>query len=497
MRAKHIAIAGLSLSSAMSFTGCNNNENESSEKNNVLFIICDDLRPELGIYGAKHIKSPNIDRWAAENVIFERAYCNIAVSGASRASLLTGMRPTKSTLEKWNARADVDVPNAITIQEHFKKNGFTTIANGKVYHHQDEKSMKFWDKAMPPTPKTPMRYLTQENIDWMNRQKKTGQGKRGCFFEHGNSPEEDYLDHQIVTQSIRDLTELSSKNEPFFLSVGFILPHLPFVVPTKYWNLYNHDSISIPDNYVLKEGNNIPSYALANWSELRAYSGIPDSGPLDHQTAKLMIHGYYAAVSFIDSQIGRLLDALKELGLDKNTTVVLIGDHGWNLGEHGTWCKHSIMETSLHTPLIIATPKSKISYKNKNIVEFVDLYPTLCEAAGIPIPQELEGESLFPQVVSKEEPGKGYAVCRWANGFTYIENELFYTEWRDNQDSLQNRMLFDHSIDNDENYNVASHEQYQSKIRYMTQKLQERKGKNYNRQAIEVSPYNQQKAHPQ
>lgn len=458
--------------------GCKREAKEVKRKN-ILFIICDDLRPELGCYGHPKMQTPNIDRWGSQSVVFERAYCNIAVSGASRASLLTGYRPTKNSLSKWNARADVDVADAVTIQQHFKNNGYKTIANGKIYHHQDEESMKFWDETMSPVPATPMRYLSEENIALMELQAKTGKGKRGFFYEYGDFPEEDYLDWQIATKSINDLKNLSSNNQPFFLSVGFILPHLPFVVPEEYWNLYNHDEIEIPDNYILKEGNNIPLQALTNWSELRAYSGIPDEGALTEDTAKLMIHGYYAAVSFVDAQIGRLLDALNELGLDKNTSVVLIGDHGWNLGEHGTWCKHSVMNTSLNTPLIISSPHASKAYKSKEIVEFVDLYPTICDLAGISVPESAEGESLLPLLASDKNKSKGYAVCRWDNGFTYIRDSYFYTEWRDSSDSLTNCMLFDHNIDSDENYNIADNPDNKELIEELSKELLAKRGENY------------------
>jgi len=450
-----------------------------SDKKNVLFIVCDDLRPELGCYGQEQIKSPNLDSWAAQSVLFNRAYCNIAVSGASRASLLTGLRPTKNQLQAWDTRTDVDVPDAITIQQCFKEAGYTTIANGKIYHHQDEASMIYWDNIMPPEPSTAMGYHSAENLALMQKQKETGKGRRGYFYEHGDYPEKDYLDWQIADKSIQDLKKLKKQENPFFLAVGFIRPHLPFIVPQKYWDMYDHSKIEIPDNYILKPGNNIPERALTNWSELRAYSGIPEQGPLDDATAKLMIHGYYASVSFVDAQIGRLLKALKEEGLDKNTTVVLIGDHGWNLGEHGTWCKHCIMNTCLHSTLIIHSPEMKTPYQCEQIVEFVDLYPTMCEAAGIEKPAQLEGSSLLPLLQSPDAKTKRYAVSRWANGFTFIQDQFFYTEWRDKDERIIDRMLFDHSEDEAENYNVAGKEENKKIIEELSTKLQKNRGANY------------------
>ena len=255
---------------------------------------------------------------------------------------------------------------------------------------------------------------------------------------------------------------------------------MPFVVPQKYWDMYDHSEIEIPENYILKSGNNIPERALTNWSELRAYSGIPEQGPLDEETAKLMIHGYYASVSFVDAQIGRLLKTLEEEGLDKNTTVVLIGDHGWNLGEHGTWCKHSIMNTCLHSTLIINSPEIKTPHRCEQIVEFVDLYPTMCDAAGIERPAQLEGTSLLPLLKSPEAKTKGvWGLPVGRNGFTFIQDQYFYTEWRDKDERIIERMLFDHSNDGDENYNVAGKEENKAIIEELSKKLLENRGDNY------------------
>lgn len=448
-------------------------------RKNILFIICDDLRPELGCYGQQQIKSPNIDRWASESVIFNRAYCNIAVSGASRASLLTGLRPTKNLLQAWNARTDVDAPDAVTLQQCFSEAGYITISNGKIYHHQDESSMKYWSDIFPVNSNSGLLYHSEENRELMRKQKEMKTSKRGYFYEYGDFPEEDYVDYQIADKSINDLKILKKSKKPFLLSVGFIRPHLPFIVPQKYWDMYDHSTIKIPDNYILKSGNNIPSKALTNWSELRAYTGIPDSGPLDEETAKMMIHGYYASVSFVDAQIGRVLEALKEEGLDKNTTVILIGDHGWNLGEHGTWCKHSIMNTSLHSTMIINSSEIEKPYISEQIVEFIDLYPTMCEAAGINKPKTLEGSSLIPLLKSQKNKTKGYAVARWDNGFTLIDDNFFYTEWRDKNETLIARMLFNHYEDINENYNVAGEHKYNSVVKNLSKKLIKNRGLNY------------------
>lgn len=429
---------------------------DDEDRKNVLFIVCDDLRPELNCYGQTHIKSPYIDSLANVGTVFDRAYCNIAVSGASRASLLTGLRPTKRCFAAWNARVDVDAPNTVTLNRYFKEAGYITIANGKIYHHQDDSEMKYWDSVMKPEHDTPMGYHTDVNLKQMELKESNPKEKRGYYYEYSNTDESNFLDWKIAEKSINDLYELSKSKKPFLLAVGFIRPHLPFIVPRKYWDMYEHDKIKIPENYVLTGDSNIPRLALNNWSELRQYSGIPSSGPMDEETAKMMIHGYYASVSFVDRQIGRVLEALKKTGLDKNTTIVLIGDHGWSLGEHGLWCKHSIFNTCLNATMIIKSPSQEKSRRCGEIVEFVDLYPTMCDAAGLKKPEHLEGKSLLPFIENGESCSKGYAVCRWANGFTLIKDNYFYTEWRDKNDKILDRMLFDHSIDKSENHNISN-----------------------------------------
>ena len=191
MYKRNLILTGLAVTASINVWS---QQKTNHDRQNILFIVCDDLRPELGCYGRKQIKSPNIDRWATQSVLFDRAYCNIAVSGASRASLLTGLRPTKNLLQTWNARTDVDVPDAVTIQKCFRDAGYITIANGKIYHHQDEASMKYWDDVMPPVPGTAMGYHSDENLALMQKQQKTGKGRRGYFYEHGDFPEKDYLD---------------------------------------------------------------------------------------------------------------------------------------------------------------------------------------------------------------------------------------------------------------------------------------------------------------
>lgn len=453
------------------------NINDVASKN-ILFIICDDLRPELNCYGNSMIVSPNIDKLAENSVVFNRAYCNIPVSGASRASIFTGLRPTKSRFVSWNARVDKDAPNAVTLQKRFKDAGYITIANGKVYHNQDEASKKYWDKIFYPEESPHLWYQTDYNKNLMKKKEENPKLKRGLYYEYSDCPDSLLVDWTIAEKSISDLWDLKSSDKPFLMSIGFIRPHLPFIVSQKYWDLYDDEKITIPDNYVLKEGNLIPKAALWNGGELSQYSGIRKRH-LDMADAKKMIHGYYASVSCVDVQVGRVLDALKKTGLNKTTIVVFIGDHGWNLGEHGMWCKNTILNTSLRSTLMISHPEYRKGEKCNEIVEFVDLYPTICEMAGIEYPLSMEGESILPLVVYDTAKSKGYCVSRWNNGFTLIKDNYFYTEWRDKQNMLVDNLLFDHINDSCENYNVVQKKEYYRTVKDLSEFLNRHIGRDY------------------
>ena len=468
-------LAGLGLTAALPTARAQKAPAENGARNNVLFILCDDLRPELECYNHPVVKTPNINRLAESGVVFNRAFCNVPVSGASRASLLTGMRPTRNLFENWNVRVDRQVPEAVTLNQAFQEAGYTTVSNGKIFHHQDEASNRYWDDILPY--RNPLDYHTEENLAFMRIQEETGIRKRGWFHEAAGLPEERYLDGRTLRKSVDDLRKLAGRSEPFFLAVGFVRPHLPFVAPKKYWELYPPEEIEIPDNYVLKTDHRIPARALTHWGELLAYRGIPDTGPLSRDAARTMIRGYYACVSFIDALIGQLLDELERLGLADNTTVVLTGDHGWNLGEHGMWCKHSVLETSLRVPLIIRTPGGLQGYRSNEIVELLDLYPTLCDVARLSEPAQLEGESLLPLLRDKQARSKGYAVARWENGFAYVEDRYSYTEWWDKDDRTVDRMLFDHTFDPEENYNVAGKPWYRHVVEELGGRLREARGR--------------------
>jgi arylsulfatase A-like enzyme len=454
---KIVDFCAYSLLAILSIHACQQpDKNASTSQPNILFIAVDDLRPELGCYGAQHIHSPNIDALAAKATLFNNSYCNIPVCGASRASILTGLRPTMTRFKVYYTRADEDAPDAETLPGVFKKNGYTTISNGKVLHVRED-SKSDWDEIWRGRGASPRDYLTQENqlLD-------SGDG-RGNPVENIDVKDTAYVDGKTLLKSIEDLKQLKDSHQPFFLAVGFLKPHLPFNAPKKYWDLYNRDEIKLPENRF--KPTDVPKEAWHTSGELRHYNGVPEEGPVSDSLATTLIHGYYACVSYTDALVGQLLQALNDLGLAKNTIVVLWGDHGWNLYEHGLWCKHSNYRTSLKAPLIVKIPDQQQGFARKEMVEFVDIYPTLVDLCGIEAPSHLQGNSLRPLLNNSEDhPWKDRVESVWHNGFTYTTDHHTYTEWRSQTDSIEGQMLFDHQSDPDENINIVDQKESQSVI---------------------------------
>lgn len=420
---------------------------------NILFIAVDDLRPELNCFGASHIISPNIDQVAGAGIIFRQAYCQVPVCGASRASLLTGIRPNVSRFIDYDTYADIDAPGVLSLPAHFKANGYHTISNGKIFHHKTDK-LDSWSEApwLPADDIVGIKYWRdyqkKENIEIMENNEGAGPA-----YENADVDDNAYYDGKITDRSIRDLNKLKDMGKPFFLAVGYFKPHLPFNAPTKYWDLYDPDGINLPDNSHIPE--NAPAASIHNFGELRAYYSIPPDGPLPDSMARKLIHGYYACVSYTDALIGKLIRELERLELVKNTIVIIWGDHGWNLGEHGLWCKHCNYETSLRAPVILKVPWKKGGIKTDALVEFIDVYPTLCDLAGIVIPDHIQGESLVKFYDDPNLKGKPFVFSRFIRGESVKNQEFRYTEWLDSSRSRYAEMLYNHRIDPDENYNLS------------------------------------------
>ncbi len=441
------------------------NSSDVADHPNVLFIAVDDLRPELHCYGAEHIHSPNIDKLASRSVLFENAYCNIPVCGASRASLMTGLRPTFHRFKNYYTRADEDAPGITTIPGLFKANGYTTISNGKIFHNRDD-SAGDWDEIWRAQGASPRDYLDPKNIGL-----DTLPDSRGAPFEKVAADELDYRDGKMTAKSIKDLRRLAAQDQPFFLAVGYQKPHLPFNAPEQYWDLYDPAKIELPANRF--RPTDVPEQALHTFGELRHYHGVPNKGPVSDELAHTLIHGYYASVSYIDALIGDLLVTLEDLKLDENTIVVLWGDHGWNLYEHGLWCKHCNYRTSLKVPMIFKVPAQSKSIRRTEMVEYVDIYPTLVDLCQLPNPGHLEGNSLSPLLTDQPAQNwKSFVESVWHNGFTYTSNKYAFTEWRSESDSIVAEMLFDHGTDPDENKNLMHHREARAIVEGIKEDMQ-------------------------
>lgn len=443
-------------------------------KPNVLFIAVDDLRPELGCYGNEVISSPGIDKLAKGGIVFTRAYCNVAVSGASRASLLTGTRPTDYRFLNFRSRADLDNAGAITLPQHYRENGYYTVSLGKIFHSQEDSRDAAWDEIWSHSPVngSTRNYLLPENIE-----RDSENQMRGMPYEMADVPDSAYFDGETALKAASYLREFEKAGQPFFLAVGFKKPHLPFNAPTKYWDLYDPDSIGLAPNPFPPE--NAPTEAFHPWAELRSYHSVPKEGPLSDEMALKLRHGYYASISYVDAQIGILLDELERTGLSENTVVVLWGDHGWNLGENALWGKHCNFNRSLNAPLIFRVPGITEGKKSNAITEFIDIYPTLCDLCGLEKPSHLDGESLVGRLKRPEKKENDFAVCKWNNGVTYIEANYFYTEWYDKNDRVITTMLYDHSTDPEENINLSVKPGYTKIIEKLSKKLRASRGNEF------------------
>lgn len=451
---------------------------QERERPNVLFIAIDDLRPQLACYGKEFMHSPNIDQLASRGVLFERAYCMVPTCGASRAALMTSVRPARDRFVDHLAWAEKDAVGKIPLHTHFKNSGYTTISLGKILHHPtdhaDGWSEPAWrsDKPGWQDQAAMEQAIAKDKKEFPNKRR-----HRGKPFEAFDAPDNDYPDGDCTTRAIEYLEKFSQTPEqPFFLAVGLLKPHLPFNAPQKYWDLYDAEQIGLPDNYHAPK--NAPDGAVHNSGELRAYAGIHPRDPVDTETAKKLIHGYYACVSFADAQVGRLLTALEEQQLADNTIVVLWGDHGWQLGEHGMWNKHSCFETSMHAPLIVAAPhQSAIRPGSRvaNLVEFIDIYPSLCELTGLPVPSHVEGTSLAQQMIEPSSSGKPYAVGRFGAGDTIRSDSFRYSEYTTPQGELRGSMLYDHREDPEENVNIVREQP--AVAEGLSEELDERKGR--------------------
>jgi iduronate 2-sulfatase len=430
---------------------------------NVVVFLVDDLRPVLGCYGNKVIKSPNIDALAKDGVKFNKAYAQQAICAPSRMSILTGMRPENIGIYSLFTPLRSVHKEIVTMPQFFKENGYMTVSLGKVYHHATD-DKESWSMLFPNEPNA---YVKPENIAIADERKGNGPA-----FENAEVEDEAYKDGRVARDAVETLSKI--KDDKFMMVVGLSKPHLPFNAPKKYWDLYNKDQFVVP---ITKAPTNAGKYALTNWGELRNYAGIPQEGLLGDETSKTLMQGYYASVSYIDAQVGKVMKALDDLDLRKNTIVVFMSDHGWKLGEYGAWCKHTNFEIDVNVPLIISRESSyekrKVNASSDALIENVDVFPTLAEACGLKT-QELDGKSL---VTLADNPKQRFHKAAYSvyprgknvMGFTCTDGKMRYTEWWDIKGNklIENELYF-----NKQNYmkvseNFAQSDKYQKDVERM------------------------------
>jgi len=448
---------------------------------NVLFIAVDDLRADLGCYGHPLVRSPNIDRLAARGLLFERAYCQQAVCNPSRASLLTGLRP--DTLRVWDLPTHFrqNLPDVVTLPQLFKQNGYHTECIGKIFHNWKQDDYK-GDPASWSVPAV-MHYANhgQDNprVDGALPPNQSTTPKT----ERREVPDKAYFDGRIGNLAAGALDRL--KDRPFFLAVGFWKPHSPFNAPAKYWDLYDRDKITLPEHPDVPR--DVPPLALHDSREiLGAFKDRPGGRPTTKETLALR-HGYLAAISYLDAQIGKVLDALDGNGLADNTIVVFWSDHGYHLGEQTLWAKTSNFELDARVPLIIATPHRKGGQRTRSLAELVDLYPTLADLCGLTAPTNLEGRSLRPVLDNPAAKVKDAAITQHtrpaypsdeeplaATGYSMRTDRYRYTEWRDSKDQhVIARELYDHDADPDETGNIAGRAENEAALKQLAMQLAE------------------------
>ncbi len=455
---------------------------------NVLFIMVDDLRPELGCYGSAHVRSPRIDQLAARSLVFERAYCQQAHCASSRTSLLSGCRPDTAGI--WtNQDVRVALADKPFLPAHFKHHGYHTIGLGKIAHNGWENPACWSEPHFMPA-NYPFEYRTRAGralvADLQRQAAAAGrldpfEGvpekiRRGMPFESLEVEDDELGDGQLADAAIAALERMDPK-KPFFLGVGFLRPHLPFVAPKKYWDLYDPATLPAVDVHTTHGG--LPGLSATNSHELRTqYRNVPAKGPLPEDLVRNLWHGYLACVSYVDAQIGRVLDALDRHGLADRTIVMLASDHGFSLGEIGLWCKATNFDTATRTTLIVHAPGMKTrGSRTACLVELLGIYPTLCDLADLPKPDHLQGTSFAALLDDPALEPAGAAFSQYPRGDSMgrairtARHRL--VEWRHKETGrLTGRELYDHEHDPNETTNLSAFPEHLPLIKALSLRLE-------------------------
>ncbi len=440
---------------------------QGGPKRNVLFLALDDLNTHLGCYGNPVVKSPNIDRLARSGVRFDRSYCQFPLCSPSRSSLLTGLRPDTTRVYDLVTHFRLTIPEVVTLPQLFKQNGYFAARVGKIYHYGVPGDIgscglddwKSWNQAINPRG----RDKDEEGL-LVNYTPKRGLGSSLSFLA-ADGTDEEQTDGLAASETIRLLEK--HVNRPFFIGAGFYRPHCPYIAPKKYFDLYSLRDIRVP-RVSADQAKSVPALAL------RSTIPWPWFGITETQAAESIL-AYYAAISFVDAQVGQVLNALDRLGLSENTTIVLWGDNGYHLGEHGLWKKQSLYEGSARVPLIISgAGVAARGVTCKRTVESLDVYPTLADVCGITAPGNLQGVSLRPFL---EDPGResarpAYTQVRRGeqNGYSVRTERWRYTAWGGGALGSE---LYDYEKDPDELSNLAGDTKFQSVVTEMRARLAE------------------------
>ncbi|MCK4749323.1 MAG: sulfatase [Bacteroidales bacterium] len=450
---------------------------QGTDKMNILFIAVDDLKPVLGCYGDTLVHSPNIDAIAGEGMTFTRNYCQQAVCAPSRVSLMTSRYPDQTRVWDLETRMRNMDPGIVSLPQYLRQYGYRTAATGKIFdsrsvdEQRDSPSWsipwgKPWDIRYysPVTGKPSYFYastkakdtialLQAEAVQLGVDQQTYVRERYFPPFESAKVPVDAYVDGAIAKVGIELMEQLAASGDPFFLGIGFNRPHLPFNAPTQFWDLYNREDFSLAP--FRQQATGSPSIAYHTSGELRSYTGIPATGEVPDGTQLELIHGYYAAISWIDHLVGQVMERLNELGLADNTIIVLWGDHGWHLGEKRHWSKSTLWEESTRAPLMIMAPGFK-SGRCSTPVSFLDIYPTLVELAGLEANPDLEGISLVPMMKNTNAERERPALTTHGKGNHSLRTKRWrYTVYNDGGEEL-----YDHENDVMEWNNLADDPDY-------------------------------------
>ncbi len=453
--------------------GCSSSNRDMPVKPNVLFIAVDDLRAELGCYGKSYIKSPNLDNLASEGVLFNHHYVQVPTCGASRYSMLTGLLPKERKQLSNNAcvtyitgKPETQKPE--TFIHYLKQNGYYTVGIGKISHYPDGYVYGYLE------PKSDVLELPHSWNEMLLNSKKWGSGHNAFFgyangtnrnslnrmvkpYECGEVDDTGYVDGLTANLAIEKLRELKSKKQPFFLGVGFFKPHLPFTSPKKYWDMYDEDSLLLAP--VRRIPKNSSRASLHNSGEFNGYKLGDEKAslnkPVSEAYERKLRHAYFACISYVDAQIGRVLAELKRLGLEENTIVVVWGDHGWHLGDQLVWGKHTIFERALQSTFIVKAPGMKEQgVVSDKVVSSIDIYPTLSELCGLDIPEGVDGVSLLPILKGKEDKRDNLAFSYFRNGISMRTPDYRFTVYYRGGKKVYE--LYDHSGTEVESVNIAA-----------------------------------------